>query len=122
MTPYEQTLADWQRRPRDHSLAWYEELHKQRGFVFSTPAFYIMGRPVMKYAPVELILDLTHVFDFEQCDTWYVFHMAGDIRQAWSIMPWELPWLAWQRESDPHNDLRFYETRRLMRLSGIVES
>jgi hypothetical protein len=118
MSPYERTLADWAKRPRDHSLAWYEEVHKRQGFVFSTPAFYIMGRPVMKYAPIPHILDVEHVFDFEQCDTWFIFVLTGETRQAWSIMPWELPFMCWSRDNDPTGELRFYETRRLMRLSA----
>lgn len=119
MTPYELTLADWRARPRDRSLRWYEEMHMARGFLFSTPAFYVMGRPVRKYAPIEQILDVGHMFDFEQCDTWFVFLMAGDIRQAWKVLPWELPFIAWVRDNDPLGELQFHETRRLMRLSGI---
>lgn len=121
MTPYEQTVADWLARPRDRSLAWYEEQHKRRGFVFVTPAFYVMGRPVRKYAPIEQIMDVEHMFDFEQCDTWFVFVLTGDARQAWQILPWELPWMAWVRDSDPLAEIQFHETRRLMRLSGVLE-
>lgn len=120
MSPYEQTVADWVARPRERSLAYYEEIHKARGFVFSTPAFYVMGRPVMKYAPLEQILDVEHVFDFEQCDTWFVFALCGEVRQAWRVLPWELPWTCFQRVRDGE-DLHFVETRRLMRLSGVIE-
>lgn len=119
MSPYTQTLRDWVRRPRDRSLEEYETIHKCNGFVFSTPAFYVMGRPVMKYAPVESILDVEHVFDFAQCDTWFVFVLTGQIEQAWKILPWELPWMCWVRDNDPQQELRFFETRRLMRLSGV---
>ncbi len=120
-TPYEEVVADWLARPRERPLAWYEEQHKRRGFVFATPAFYVLCRPVRKYAPIEQILDVEHVFDFEQCDTWYVFLMAGDIKQALRMMPWELPWMAWSRDNDPTAELRFYETRRVMRFAGLTE-
>lgn len=124
MTPHELIVADWQARPRDRSLRWYEEIHLDCGFVFSTPDFFVMGRPVRKYAPLEQILDVTHHFDPATCDTWYVFQMAGDIRKVWSILPQELPWVCWHREGDLEPDgterLRFYETRRVMRLSGVL--
>ena len=116
-SPYERTLYNWLMRPRDKPLAWYEDQHKSRGFVFATPDFYVMGRPVRKYAPLEQILDVTHRFDPATCDCWYVFLLTGDVRKAWSILPYELPWMCWVRDNDPHDDLRFYETARLMRLS-----
>lgn len=120
MTPYELTVADWHLRPRDHPLGWYEEVHKRRGFVFSTPGFYVMGRPVLKYAPIEQILDVEYVFDFSQCDTWFIFWMQGEASLAWRILPWELPWMCWQRGArDGTDDLQFAETRRLMRLCGV---
>lgn len=119
MSPYDQTRIDWENKPRERPLRWYEATHKAQGFVFATPTFYLMGRPVRKYAPLEQILDVTHVFDFETCDTWYIFLLTGEVRQAWNILPWELPWMCWQRDNDPAEELRFYETRRLMRLSGV---
>lgn len=119
LAPYERLALDWLKRPRDMTLGWYEDAHKCNGFLFSTPDFYVMGRPVMKYSPVERILDVTHRFDTEMCDSWYVFQMAGDVRKAWSILPWELPWICWQRDKDLSGELRFCETRRMMRLSGV---
>ena len=121
MTPYARTLEDWHNRPRQHPLSYYEEIHKRLGFLFSTPAYYVMGRPVMKFAPIDHILDVEHVFDFAQCDTWYIFQLTGETQQAWRILPWELPWMCWKRENDPDEELRFYETRRLMRLSGVAQ-
>lgn len=117
--PYEQTLADWERRPRDWPLRHYEDLHKARGFVFATPEFYVMGRPVRKYAPLEQILDIEHNFAFPSCDTWYIFQMTGDVAKAWAVLPWSLPWVCFVRDNDPTSELRFYETHRLMRLSGV---
>lgn len=118
MSPYAQTAEDWAIRLREKPLRWYEEEHKLKGFVFCTPDFYIMGRPVKRDAPPEQILDVTHQFFPPACDCWYVFLMCGDVRKAWSILPYELPWLCWQRDNDPSDELRFYETRRMMRLSG----
>lgn len=119
-SPYEIVATDWNRRPRAMSLDTLERTYKSSGFVFSTPSFYVMGRPVRKYAPIEHILDDTYYFDHDTCDTWFIAIMAGDIKAAWRILPWELPWMAWVRDNDPLDELRFYETRRLMRLSGVA--
>jgi len=118
MTPYEQTMLDWAKRPRDRPLEWYENKHKSFGFLFATPAFYIMGRPVPKAADPARILNVEHVFDFDECDCWYLFQLTGRIDLAWDIMPWELRWMCWKRETDSAEHLRFYETRTLKRLSG----
>lgn len=118
-SPYGRAMHDWALRPRDKTLAWYEAVHKSNGFLFATPEFYVMGRPVRKYAPLENILDVTYEFDPATCDCWFIFQLTGDVRKAWSILPYELPWMAWVRDNDPHDDLRFYETSRLRRLSGV---
>jgi len=119
MSPYETVMLDWLQRPRDRPLDHYERIHKQRGFVFATPEFYIMGRPVRKYAPIEDILNVECDFAPSTCDTWFIFQLAGDMRAAWKIMPWELPWMCWTRDNDPQQELMFFETRRLMRLTGV---
>lgn len=121
MSPYEIVLKDWLERPRDRLLDDYERIHKQRGFVFATPTFYVMGRPVRKFAPLEQILDVEHVFDASTCDTWFIFQLSGDMRAAWQILPWELPWMCWTRDNDPQQELMFFETRRLMRLTGLIQ-
>ena len=118
-SPYETVLADWLARPRDRLLDDYERIHKQHGFLFVTPDFYVMGRPVRKYAPLEQILDVNHRFEASTCDTWFIFQLAGDMTKAWRILPWELPWMCWTRDNDPQQELMFFETRRLMRLTGV---
>lgn len=120
LTPFAQAALDWERRPRDKTLAWYEEVHKRMGgFVFATPAFYVIGRPVQRCAARELVLDPTHVFDFADCDAWFIFHMHGEVRQAWNILPWSLPWMGFTRHNDPTEEIFWYETARLRRLSGV---
>jgi len=112
-SPYEQARAVYAREP---SVRTFEEdlaLHLEFGFVFSTPAFFIMGRPVRKDAPHGLILDPTYTFACRERDCWHVYCAAGDLGAAWSILPWSLPWLSFERK----NELHFQRADRIRRLS-----
>jgi hypothetical protein len=88
-------------------------LHYLRGFVFSTPTYFIMGRPVPRSADPALIVNPTHTFPREECDTWMIYLLAGDPAPAWDIMPWPLAWFGFERR----NELRFYPVDRIKRLS-----
>lgn len=92
------------------------EAHLLNGFVFSRPDFFIMGRPVIKAATYEEITDPTFRFPSGMCDTWHIHLMSGNMVRAWAIMPWELPWFAWERK----NELRFYPVSAIHRLSGAA--
>jgi hypothetical protein len=113
MTPFGQAIEAHQRGRGPRSFEEDLVLHLQHGFVFSTPDFFIMGRAVVRTAAPEWILDPANPFAREDCDTWLVYLAAGDLGKAWSILPWPLPWLAFER----NNDLRFYELARIRRLS-----
>lgn len=73
------------------------ERNYQGGFVFSTPEFFIMGR--------------------ELEGGWFIDSFAGDMDKAWAILPYELPYVAFQRFD---NDLRFVLIERLRRLTKHV--
>jgi hypothetical protein len=90
-------------------LMWYLE----HGFVYSTPDYFVMGRPVFAGYSQELITGL-YSFPHEACDCWHVYLMAGDVKQAWKILPWDLPLVSFERQ----NVLRFYRLAAMRRLSG----
>lgn len=113
MTSYEKALQVMKREHQGHSFDYALTWHLLNGFVFSRPDFFVMGRPVIKWAAPELIVDPSHRFPSGQCDCWHIYLLAGLHEKAWSVMPWELPWLSWERG----NDLRFYEVERIKRLS-----
>jgi hypothetical protein len=89
------------------------EAHLLNGFVFSTPRYFVMGRPVVRSAPAHLILDPTHVFPATQADCWHVWLLAGDVGKAWGVLPWELPWMSFERG----NVLRFRRLHSMRRLT-----
>lgn len=106
-------------RCAEHEKSWRSWLnwHHLHGFVFSTPDFFIMGRAVLRDSMPEQIVG-KHVFKSEECDCWHIFAMSGDMGKAWSILPWELPWLAWERVQGGKRDLRFYRTDDVRRLTS----
>lgn len=116
MTPYERIAQRYQMYPQAQSFEWYVEHHLKNGFVFSRPDFFVMGRPVCRYAPASLITEPTYLFDPDQCDCWYVFAMAGDLTHVWDILPWELEYVAWERILDSCRELRFYKSDRIQNL------
>lgn len=117
MSPYERVEQLYSASPEAQSFAWYVDYHHRRGFVFSGPEFFIMGRPVVRTADPALICEPTHAFAPAECDCWFIFAMAGDMAKAWGIMPWPLPWFAWERELGRTRDLRFYQVDDIRRLS-----
>lgn len=96
-------------RSFEQDLTW----HLENGFVFSRPDFFVMGRPVVSSAPRMFIVG-QHRFPSSVCDCWHVYLMAGNVAKAWSMLPWELPWVSFERE----NVLRFHRLASIRRLSG----
>ena len=99
----------------DEMVRWY----CLNGFVHSTPSFFVMGRPVPKLAPPDEILSPT-IFRPNCCDAWYCHAVAGDMSKAWTMLPWELPWMCFDRQTGNHQDkgLRFYRLDKLRSLSS----
>jgi hypothetical protein len=96
-------------RTFEQDLNW----HLEHGFVFSRPDFFVMGRPVVHTAPAIYIVG-QHRFPSAVCDCWHVYLMAGNVGRAWSMLPWDLPWVSFERE----NVLRFHPLASIRRLSG----
>lgn len=69
------------------------ERNYQQGFVFATPDFFIMGR--------------------ELDGGWFIEGMAGDMSKAWSILPYELPSVTFQRFDNELRSLPLAVVKRL---------
>ena len=102
MTPIDRAALEYVKHGVDFAAAL--ERNYQEGFVFSTPYFFIMGRPIM-------------VMGRTIMESWFIEAMAGDTDKAWSILPYELPFVSFQRFD---NSLRFIPIERLRRLSKHV--
>jgi len=121
MTPYESIAEKYTNHPQPQTFDWYIRWHCMHGFVYSTPDFFLMGRPVVRDAPAIRITEPTYLFNPSDCDCWFIHAMAGNIRGAIGMEPYELPWYAWERMLDGELDLRFYEASRIRNLStGLI--
>lgn len=99
MSPIDRIAVEYARRGVDFAAAL--ERNYAGGFVFSTPEYFIMGRP--------------HP---ERADTWFVEGMAGDCGRAWDILPWPMGWIAFHRFD---SDLHLYRMEDIRRLSASTD-
>lgn len=113
LTPFEEAREVYAKEPSAHSfeddLLW----HLQNGYVISRPDLFIMGRHVDSKAPSGQIVG-RWLFHPDRCDAWHIALFAGEIGPAFSLMPWKLPLLAFERK----NELRFVPLESIQRLSA----
>jgi hypothetical protein len=85
--------------------------HLHNGYVFSTPDFFLMGRPVCIGATYEEITDPIHIFP--EHDAWFIYLAAGKgyLRNFLKLEPYALPYFGWERS----NKIRFYPRERILR-------
>ncbi len=115
MTPYEKALEVYHREPCARTFGEDLALHLMHGFVFSTPEYFVMGRPVKSEAHRSLVVNPGFTWDRQDCDCWHVYLMAGDMGQAWKCLPWRLPLISLERR----NELRFYKLTDVERFVSI---
>ena len=114
MTPFEQARSVYENEACARTFDQDLLLHYLHGFVFSTPDYFIMGRPVDRHADSAAIVNPAHTFARAKMNCWHIYLMAGDCAAAWAIMPWPLGWFSFERR----NELRFYPAERIRRLTS----
>lgn len=117
MSPYARAYQHYLEHPQHNTFSEYCGWHLQHGFLFSTPDFFIMGRAAVKKS----LEDIGPTWGAEHNpDTWYIFMMAGDPSKAWSILPYYLPWIAFERLRGGKLVLTIVSTNRLRNVSEII--
>jgi len=115
MSPYEQMAEKYRRHPQDAPFADYIAWHMAYGFVFATPEYFVMGRPVTR--------SRFHPDSFDapaaDNDCWYVHAMAGNVSKVWDILPYPLGWVAFERSRGGKLELQIVELERLRRLCSV---
>ena len=113
MSPIDQMQCKFHQQGIDFPLLL--EAHYAHGFVFSTPDFFVMGRPVDSQEAYSLIREPTYTFDRDRQDAWWVYGLAGDTHKAWNILPYHLPLIGFERFDEIP---RFYSITTLRRLTN----
>lgn len=120
-TPYDQIRAAYLKH--GEGMTWEElvgwHLTNPLAYVVKTPDYFVMGRAVIKEASRTDILDLRVTFQPGSCNAWFLYAFAGDMQKAWAALPYELPWLAWERYGDAEMELRFLSAAQIKRHCGI---
>lgn len=120
--PYDEIRAAYIKHADPAAMSWEAlvgwHLANPRGHVIKDPSFFVMGRAVDINAGEESVLDLTHDFDPQFCDAWFLYAFAGDKEKAWRALPFELPWLCFQRLGSTGNELHYAPTRAMRRHSN----
>jgi hypothetical protein len=93
VSPFDRCAEVFEKHGADFSAAVARNLND--GFLFSTPSFFIMGRP------------------HPRGNTWFIEGMAGDCSLAWSILPYPLGWIAFYRFDNELHLHRMEDIRRL---------
>lgn len=120
MSPFERMAEKYRLNPQEQSFEWYCDWHARYGFFYATPEFFVMGRPIrMSDGQAGIDAMTKRGLDNEGlCDTWYIHAFSGDMAKAWSILPWEMPLIAFERLRSGKRELTFVETERLKRLTS----
>jgi hypothetical protein len=105
------------RQPRSFTADCY--LHARTGHVIDTPRTFLMGRPVMRSAPEAAISDPRIKFRREDCDGWFIWAMAGDLTEVYSLMPFPLPYVGWVRRAER---IRWYPVNKAWQVINRVAS
>ena len=117
MNPYRQARAIYDREPCRRTFNEDLELHLMNGLVFSTSEFFLMGRAVPRGASPADIVDPAVVFAPSLCDCWQVHVLAGDGKAAWSILPYPMQWMGFER----NNRLKFYPMADMQRIFSLLK-
>lgn len=113
MTPAEEAAAVYEKEPCARTFREDVEAHMLCGYVVATPEVFAMFRPVRWSAGQEAIVNPWHAH--VGCDTWHIYLAAGDVEQIRAMLPYPLPYVAFERK----NQLRRCP---LKRFSTLVKS
>ena len=116
MSPYERLIGLYAAHPTVHPFEWYWDWHCRHAFACATPEFAMAFRPVCRESEPGQVSDPTCLFPPDKCDAWFVFCGAGHLRRAWRAMPWELPWIGYERLQGDILELQWHPTGLLRRL------
>jgi len=114
MNPALQAAQVYRSEPSTHTFWEALDFYLAEGFVHSTPDFFVMARPVCSEWPEAVIVDPVACPQTEltgRHDSWHIGLMAGNMKKALPLFPYELPFISLERK----NSLKFYDYERFKR-------
>lgn len=117
-TPVEAAAAVYEREVCARSFREDLEAHLLHGYVFSTPDFFVMLRPVDSAASYAQVTDPWVTFPPERWDAWWIYLMAGDMKKARAYFPFILPKIGFERT----NKLRYHGFQFLERYAPRIRT
>lgn len=80
------------------------------GCVFVTPEIYFVLKPVSRNSEVKP----ADQWNVEKPDAWYIHAIIGNVKKAISLIPYELPWVGWERGLKKRK-LKWFNMQSLLR-------
>lgn len=96
-------------------------LHVQRGYVWSSPRAFIMGRLVCSAWPWERVWDVTRADALatpEEADAWFLYLAVGDVREFFRVAPVQKDFVCFFRRGSP----RWYRLDAIQRRCTAISS
>jgi hypothetical protein len=94
------------------------EMHAQQGVVYLSPELCLLARPVSSSMTDAEIIDIQSKDLTYKVDTWMIHIMTGKMAKVINVIPYLLPYVAFQRNG---GRLRRYKLQTILR-HGIHEA
>lgn len=104
-TPLEEAKKAWGDK---FWLRVEEFLHPSR-YLYSGDDFFVMAYPHVR----DNLLDKSDDNTINDIDTWVIHYFSGDMKRLFEIAPFDLKWIAFQRNGKGR--FKFYEAEKLKR-------
>ena len=69
------------------------------GCIIKLPELLVLARPVERNAPPDMIVNPEFCFPAGLCNCWHIYLMVGSCWSAWSLLPFELEWMSFERRN-----------------------
>jgi hypothetical protein len=118
-SPYERIYSQYRDKMPDADFSKIVGWHLQHCYLFSTPEFFCMARPVSRFAPESEVRECTTIFSPYRSDAWYFHAFSGDMSAIWAsqgLVP-QYNWVGFDRMREGKLELTWVELSRLKRLT-----
>jgi len=85
-----------------------DEFYTNGRYVYSDPDIFVMAYPHV----LDILLERNLNKTLDEIDVWVIHFFAGDMKRLFEIAPFELKWVAFERNE---HRFRVYETEKLKR-------